>query len=380
MFSIMSITSCTIILLVSMKTISKVTTKFPASNFIEGSFGLFIFVNMKLWRKLLWPFVPFYYLGSLFIKKMYDWGIFKSTTYNFPLITVGNISTGGTGKSPFVIYLVNLLHTQKKTAVLSRGYGRKTKEFSFVKEDSHAVQVGDEPLQLKKKFPEITVAVDGDRRNGIEQLTKQPVKPELIILDDAFQHRKVKANFQILLTAHYNLYVNDYSLPAGNLREPISAAARANVIIVTKCPKDIPIETQNKIINKLKPLKHQTVYFTSINYNNFVYGYDTKIDLKTFLKNTFCLVTGIAEPKPLLVFLNTHGANYTHNNYPDHHVFSDTEIIAIAKNETILTTEKDFMRLQYEPNLKGKLFYLPIGISFINNELKFKEQFFEATI
>ena len=355
-----------------MKTIPKVTTKFTASNFIQGSFGLFIFVGMKLWRKLLWPFVPFYYVGSLFIKKMYDWGIFKSTTYNFPIITVGNISAGGTGKSPFVIYLVGLFFKQKKIAVLSRGYKRKTTGFHFTDVTSNATDVGDEPLQLKKKFPEITVAVDADRKNGISKLQTN-IQPNLIILDDAFQHRKVKAGFQIILTTYYNLYVNDYPLPAGDLREPKSAAKRANCVVVTKCPLNIASQEKQQILQKLKPQNFQKVYFTGIHYGDNVIGKTTELNLQEFLQKEFCLVTGIATPKPMLDYLKSKGARFTHKDFPDHHNFSFKEIDELADESLILTTEKDYMRLFSYKKLETKLFYLPIEIKFLGKEQEFKD-------
>lgn len=305
---------------------------------------------------------------------MYDWGIFKSTTYNFPIITVGNISAGGTGKSPFVGYLVSLLQKEKNIATLSRGYGRKTTGFQLVKTTSEAVNVGDEPLQLKQSYPNIEVAVDADRRNGISELSLLKVKPEVIILDDAFQHRKVKAGFQIVLTAYYNLYVNDYPLPVGDLREPISAAARAQVIMVTKCPANLSVEAQQEIERKLTPLLSQQVYFTTIIYSDFVFGHELKISLSAFLEEEFCLVTGIAEPKPLLEYLEKMKAEFSHSSYPDHHVFSDKEISQMTQCKKILTTQKDYMRLQNEESLKGKIFYLPIEIQFLNKEAVFKKQ------
>lgn len=307
---------------------------------------------------------------------MYDWQIFKSQAYDFPLVTVGNISAGGTGKSPFVGYLVSLLQKDNKLATLSRGYGRKTSGFQIVSRENAAIDVGDEPLQLKQNYPCIQVAVDADRCNGIQQLRESLVKPEIIILDDAFQHRKVQGGFQIVLTAYYNLYVDDYPLPVGDLREPISAAARANVIIVTKCPVGLSVESQKKITKRLKPLTNQKIYFTAITYDPFVYGNEAKKELTEYIKKSFCLVTGIAEPKPLLDYLNKQSATYTHLNYPDHHVFSINEINQIAEHEMILTTQKDYMRLQNEIALKGKLFYLPIGVQFLNHEAEFKEQLF----
>ena len=329
---------------------------------------------MKTWRKLLWPFVPFYYLGSLFVKKMYDWNFFKSTSYNFPVITVGNISAGGTGKSPFVAYLISLLK-EKQLATLSRGYGRTTKGFKIVKENSKAHEIGDEPLQLKLSYPYVNVVVDEDRRNGIEQL-KRINEPDVLILDDAFQHRKVKAGLQIILTAYYNLYSNDSSLPVGDLREPKSAAKRADVIIVTKCPGDLSKEDQLRTIKQLKPASAQKVYFTTIAYDSYVYSNETKVLLSEFLKEKFCLVTGIATPKPLLDFLQNESANFTHLNYPDHHIFSNEEINEMTKYDKVLTTQKDYMRLQHESTLFSKLFYLPIGVEFLNEEQSFKNCLF----
>ena len=244
----------------------------------------------------------------------------------------------------------------------------------MVNSTSETHSVGDEPLQLKQNYPSIQVAVDADRRNGIQQLMQVSEKPEIIILDDAFQHRKVQGGFQVLLTAYYNLYVNDYPLPAGDLREPISAATRAQVIVVTKCPVNLSVKAQQIITQKLKPLPNQQVYFTSIIYAKFVYGNNRKIVSTDFFKDEFCLVTGIAEPKPLIEYLTQKGCKFSHQNFPDHHVFLKKEIIGIATHKKILTTQKDYMRLQNEESLKGKLFYLPIEIQFLNNEADFKEQ------
>ncbi|WP_010522150.1 tetraacyldisaccharide 4'-kinase [Aquimarina agarivorans] len=329
---------------------------------------------MKFSRKLLWPLNPFYYWGALTIKKMYDWNIFKSQTYNFPLITVGNLSVGGTGKSPFVAYLIDILQNEKRIATLSRGYKRSTTGFQLANTNSTALEIGDEPLQFKTTYPNITVAVDAERRNGINQLRKLKPKPEVIILDDAFQHRKVTAGLQILLTTHYNLYPDDCMLPSGDLREPISAAARATIIVVTKCPLNLSDHLQQKIITKLNPLAHQSVYFTGIAYAETVHSNTSKLNLEKFTENTFCLVTGIANPTPLVNHLNELEATFVHLNFPDHHVFSDREIKKISSHQFILTTQKDFMRLKDIEILKEKLFYLPIKVKFLNNEAAFKQQ------
>ncbi len=332
---------------------------------------------MKFSRKFLWPLVPFYYLGSLTIKKLYDWGIYKSQSYDFPIICVGNLSVGGTGKSPFVSYLIELLQKDKQLATLSRGYKRSTKDFQLATANSTALEIGDEPLQFKVTHPKTIVAVDANRKNGINQLLTHKPAPEIIILDDAFQHRKVQAGFQILLTAYYNRYTNDCMLPAGDLREPISAAARATIIIVTKCPLDLSNSAQQKIKKQLRPLAHQKVYFTGITYAEDIYGTHTKIKLTHFLQDSFCLVTGIAEPAPLVSHLKNLDAKFTHLNFPDHHVFSQKELDKISTHKRVLTTQKDFMRLQHVTALKNKLFYLPISIQFLNTEEDFKQQVFD---
>ncbi len=332
---------------------------------------------MKFSRKFLWPLVPFYYLGSLTIKKLYDWGIYKSQSYDFPVICVGNLSVGGTGKSPFVSYLIDLLQKDRQLATLSRGYKRSTTGFHLATTTSTALEIGDEPLQFKVTHPKTIVAVDANRKNGIRQLRTQKPLPKIIILDDAFQHRKVRAGLQILLTAYYNRYTNDCMLPAGDLREPISAAARASIIIVTKCPLDLSNSAQQKIKKQLQPLAHQKVYFTGIAYAEDIYASHAKAKLTDFLKETFCLVTGIAEPAPLVTHLKNLEAEFRHLNYPDHHVFSKKELEKISTYQRILTTQKDFMRLQHVPALKNKLFYLPITIQFLNTEEDFKQQVYD---
>jgi len=326
---------------------------------------------MNWLRKLVFPLVPIYYLGALINKKLYDWNIKKSTTYNFPLITVGNLSVGGTGKSPMVSYLVNILGKNNQIATLSRGYKRKSKGFQLVTKNSTALEVGDEPLQFKLNYPEVTVAVDADRRNGIEQLLNQKKKPTVLVLDDAFQHRKVKAGLQIVLTAYNNLYINDCLLPTGDLREPISAAKRAHIVVVTKCPEHLNKDEMVKIETSLKLERFQKLFFTSIVYDSKVKNKSESIILEEYIKQNFVLVTGIANPKPLVDYLDTKAANFKHFSYPDHHNFTDKELLKLSKENRILTTEKDFMRLSAFPALAEKLYYLPITISFIENKTVF---------
>lgn len=318
---------------------------------------------MKLLRKLLFPFSIIYAAITALRNRLYDLGWLKSHSYNLPIICVGNLSTGGTGKSPMVEFLVNTLKQKYKVAVLSRGYKRKTIGFRKVLVTSTVSEVGDEPLQFKKKFPEVDVAVCEVRSNGIDKLK---TNADLIILDDAFQHRRVTPSLSILLTSYGDLYVDDYVLPTGNLREPRSGANRAEVLVVTKCPETLSISEMNKIERKLKPKKHQQVYFSKIVYSKEIKG-KSKTESLNFLQNIkFTLVTGIANPNPLISFLENHNLNFSHKSFPDHHDFSSTEIDNLDQEGVILTTEKDYMRLQ--PYIKkAELYYLPITISFLND-------------
>lgn len=332
---------------------------------------------MNLLRKLLLPLVPLYYLGSLLNKKLYDWNVKKGKTYNFPLITIGNLSVGGTGKSPMVAYIVDLLQNKYSVATLSRGYKRKSKGFQLVNLTSTALDVGDEPLQLKLNYPNITVAVDANRANGIENLFQYNPNIQTIVLDDAFQHRKVVADMQILLTSYYDLYANDMLLPTGNLREPKSAAKRASIIIVTKCPCNLNAEKMKAIKAVLQPTAVQKVFFSYIKYATKVKGGNQEEALEEYLKKPFVLVTGIANPKPLVEYLKKKKAKFTHKSFLDHHNFSEKEIIALSQNQRILTTEKDFMRLSPYKSLQNKLRYLPIKSSFVTEEYGFNDLIFK---
>ena len=233
---------------------------------------------MNLLRNIAFPFVPVYYTITALRNKLYDLGIKKPVSYNFPIICIGNLSVGGTGKTPMVEYLISLLKGEYKVATLSRGYKRKTEGFQLADEIATAETLGDEPFQFYNKFGnEILVAVDADRNNGIEKLRNLKKSPDVILLDDAFQHRKVKAGFNILLTTYKKPYSQDYVLPTGNLREPKSGAKRANIIVVTKCPENISEADKLKIIKSLNPEKHQHVFFSAIQYANNVISSESSI-------------------------------------------------------------------------------------------------------
>jgi len=322
---------------------------------------------MNFVRKILFPIVPIYYLVTWIRNGFYEIGFFKSKSYSFPIICVGNLSTGGTGKTPMIEYLIRLLKDKYKIATLSRGYKRNTKGFYIADEKSSAAKIGDEPFQFHQKFNDIIVSVDANRQNGIEELKQLQHVPEIILLDDAFQHRKVKAGLNILLTAFDKLYVDDFVLPTGNLREPKIGAKRAQIIVVTKCPDDLDESNRNEIITKLKPLATQNVFFSTIKYSETVYGNQLSEPLINLLKERFTLVTGIANPKPLLNFLNSRGYNFEHLNFKDHHSFTESELKLLNTKPLILTTEKDYMRLK-DNIAKERLFYLPIEMQIFSNE------------
>ncbi len=317
-------------------------------------------------RKILFPIVPIYYIVTWLRNKMYDLGIKKSKSYDFPVIAVGNLSVGGTGKSPMVEYLIKLLKDKVRLATLSRGYKRETEGFQLVSLSSTVKEVGDEPLQFKTKFNDVIVGVDGDRRNGIANLRSIPSKPEVIVLDDAYQHRKVKAGFYILLTAYYDLYSNDIVLPTGNLREPRKGADRADVIVVTKCPKDISSVKMEEIAEKLDIKSEQSLFFATIDYGDQIIGVSETKSIDWLRDTPFTLVTGIANPTPLLEYYTSLGLTYNHIGFPDHHNFTNKELKELGGHEIIVTTEKDYVRLAAD--LSGKnLWYQPIEMKFLGD-------------
>lgn len=326
---------------------------------------------MKLLRYITFPIVPIYFLVTWLRNKLYDKGIKKSKSYNFPLICVGNLSAGGTGKTPMVEYLIKLLKDDYRVASLSRGYGRKTEGFQLGSGISTAETLGDEPYQFYNKFSkDIDVAVDGDRQNGIAKLRNLTSTPDVIILDDAFQHRKVKAGFNILLTTYSNLYFKDWVLPTGNLREPRQGAKRAQIIVVTKCPADLKETERQAIINGINPENDQHVFFSTISYAKEVLSENDCIALNKVPK--FTLVTGIANAKPLVSHLKEQGLNFNHLEYKDHYHFTESDAKELEENDLIITTEKDYMRLLAYEKLKKKLYYLPIEIA-IDNAMAFDE-------
>ncbi|MGB6152686.1 MAG: tetraacyldisaccharide 4'-kinase [Pricia sp.] len=318
---------------------------------------------MSLLRKILYPFSLIYALVVYTRNYLYDIGIFESKTFKTPTICIGNLSVGGTGKTPMAELLISLLKDDHKVALLSRGYRRKSKGLVLADDTSSAVSLGDEPYQIFSKFPKVAVAVDADRRNGIEKL-QNLVSPDVILLDDAFQHRKVDYGLSILLTAYGNLYCNDHYLPTGSLRDSKREAKRADLIVVTKCPQTLAREAQQLIIDQLKPQPHQQVLFSSLAYGPKVKGADLDFPLDDFKDKKLTLVTGIANPEPLVHYLKEKGLIFEHLRFKDHHAFSEKELSQLRQYENLLTTEKDYVRL------KGKIervCYLPIKHRFLGD-------------
>jgi len=331
---------------------------------------------MKL-RWFLYPFSLLYGLVVAIRNWCYDGGILKSRKFKIPVISVGNLDVGGAGKSPMTEYLVRLLKDHYKLATLSRGYGRKTKGFLTVTADSTAEQVGDEPLQFKHKFPDITVVVCEKRVEGIKELTHTH---NLVLMDDAYQHRAVKPGLSVLLFDYNRINEPHLLLPAGNLREPFSGRWRADIIVVSKCPEQLSVEVQNQIIQRIDPMPYQSLFFTSIVYlplqdlggnkSNVVLDNDTMV----------FLLTGIANSRPLVQYIKKYTSKLAHHNYPDHHRFSlknisklaDEFAACTAQKKVILTTEKDAKRLvEHEllPFIQSlPVLVIPIGIRFLNNE------------
>jgi tetraacyldisaccharide 4'-kinase len=347
-------------------------------------------------NKTLLPLSWLYGLGVWLRNKLFDWGIFPGEEFSVPIISVGNISVGGTGKTPHTEYLIRLLSPKFRVAVLSRGYKRKTSGFILADEKSDSSTIGDEPCQMYRKFPNILVAVDGNRRRGISRLLALPKdeKPDIILLDDAFQHRCVKPSLSILLTDSNRLMYEDELLPSGRLREPAKNKSRAEIIVVTKCPKDIkPIDY--RIIGKnLDLYPYQSLFFTSFLYGNMIPVFggahsktSTSLDDLKLHKTKVLLLAGIASPQGFIKEVEKYATTVETLIYPDHHAFSSEDLTDIkqrydsisGENKIIITTEKDAVRLMdysgLNENLKKALYYLPIEIVFNQEqEYMFKQK------
>jgi tetraacyldisaccharide 4'-kinase len=331
-------------------------------------------------RIILFPFALLYGLVICIRNFLFNLRILPVESYKIPVISVGNLTVGGTGKTPLVEYLIRLLEDTYKVATLSRGYGRSSKGFLIANVLLHtAADVGDEALQYAKKFKKITVSVCENRRNGISLLSKLPNPPEVILMDDAFQHRYVKPGFSILLTDYFNLYTHDYLLPSGKLREPRSSARRADVIIVTKTDKIYSPITERTLIEDIKPRQHQKLFLSFITYDSLIGLNGEKLTLIKKYFTSILLFAGIANPYPLEAYLRDFAADFRSLIYRDHYQYTPEDLDHIREvyrsmmgvKKVIITTEKDFMRIdtpEFRKLFSGlPVYYIPIRVDFHRN-------------
>ena len=307
---------------------------------------------------ILIPLTWLYGLGVGIRNKLFDCGMLKSQSFPIPVIDVGNLTIGGTGKTPHTEYLIRLLRKEYRVAILSRGYKRKSKGFVLATPDTPMPQIGDESYQMKQKFPDIIVAVDADRCHGISQLLTLADKPEVIILDDAFQHRYVKPGLNICLMDYNRPIYNDRMLPAGRLREPQSSIQRADIVIVTKCPSAITQAEKDSIKHNLHLATTQQLYFST-----FIYPESIACDIS----DNPLLVTGIASPQQMITDLHKVIPQFEVMSFADHHNFTDKDIADIrkrAEGRTILTTEKDATRLPKLDNMK----VIPVEVEILGDK------------
>lgn len=339
--------------------------------------------DRKKFALVLWP-LSLAYRAIVGVRNfLYDTQFFTSESFSIPVISVGNISVGGTGKTPHIEYLVRLLQPKLNLAVLSRGYKRKSKGFKIASIDSNVQDIGDEPLQIKQKYPEVTVAVDRKRTNGIRQLQQygkaEEAPIEVVLLDDAFQHRSVAAGLSVLLIDYNNPIDEDYLLPLGNLREPEFSKHRANLIVISKCPETLKPIDCSILSKRFKVFPHQTLFFTTMRYGNPVAVFPDSVSVEPVLGGAMVLlVTGIARPEKLLEHVNQITDSTDLVAFPDHHFFDEKDVSRIlsrfepVKNAGgfVLTTEKDAIRFRdidkfLPDSFKSCLFYIPIEVEFL---------------
>lgn len=304
--------------------------------------------------------------------RLYDLNLFKSKSFDFPVIVIGNLAVGGTGKSPMVEHILRIVNPLCRITVLSRGYGRSTKGFRYVQTNDSARTVGDEPLQIKRKFQQNTVVVCEDRVSAIENIKADT---DAVLLDDAFQHRKLKPSFSILLFEYSSLLKPILPLPTGHFRDRLSESKRAHIIVVTKCPKEIDGTVKRKIITRLKAYSSAPVFFSRIAYQSLVNPLGEKINISSFSSKNIVLLSGIANPTPLYDYLSDKVKSIVPVKFPDHHEFStkdlahvETTFKSMEADKAIITTEKDFQRLPdyFIENLP--IYYIPIKQDILFNQ------------
>ena len=334
------------------------------------------------------PISLLYHIALKIRHKLYDWRILKKTRFEKPVICVGNLCLGGSGKTPTVEYLINILRDKYKVATLSRGYGRKTKGLQLADNHSTYETIGDEPLQYFLKFPGILVAVDEDRVDGTSKLLSFPHRAEVVLLDDAFQHRPIIAGLSILLTEYQHLYCDDFLFPAGTLRDIKSAAKRAQIIVVSKSPKTLDEAEKQQIIRKLKPTKEQKVFFSYLEYAPLLPLNEKAKSVSGQSADSVLAFCGIAKPKPFVEELKKQHKTVDFLHFADHHAYNKDDLDSVLQRfgqldgnqKIIVTTEKDAARLANSPYFcrfeTAPLFALPVGVRF-HEEEKFNEEILE---
>ena len=325
---------------------------------------------MSVIRFLVFPLSIIFKFVTDIRNKLYDCNFLKSEKINVPVISVGNLSTGGTGKTPMVDFIIYNLKRDYNISVLSRGYNRKSKGFIEIKNSDNPSLVGDEPFLIKSNHSEVPVFACEDRVEGAKKIISEN-NTNLILLDDAFQHRKISRNLDIVLTDYNNLFYKDYLLPYGNLRESRNNINRADVIIVTKCPLDFNKADAIKIKNQINPKKTQSLFFSQIKYSEILFGFK-EVSFKSITNSKLTLVTGIANSQPLKEYLKKNNVNFDHFDYPDHYNYSRKDvnkILATTKNNIMLTTKKDYCKLsQFKID---NLLYIDIKVEFLDGKQEF---------
>lgn len=352
------------------------------SYFIDRKIGYFYIDMVRTWllRIFLSPFAILYGLGVFIRNQLYRLGLLKSVEFNIPVISIGNITIGGTGKSPHIEYLINLLKEHIQVATLSRGYGRKTKGYLVVAPNMSAEQAGDEPLQFKRKFPDIPVVVSESRTFGVIQMIQQFSSLQCILLDDAFQHLSVKPGLNLLLTAYDFPFHKDFLLPVGRLREWPAAASRADAIIVTKCPADWNTSKRENMTRQLKVHPDQEVFFSRFRYGHPYSFFNPAHRIHLGKKRDVVVLSAIANTDYLMDYLERFDNTYHSLSFTDHHLFTVDEISQMSqlfdqlKNDQkfVLTTEKDAVRLephrQFLYEKKIPVFVLPVQVEFLDQD------------
>ena len=330
---------------------------------------------MSLLRKLLFPLSLLFKFIQEVRNLLYDLNIIANTKFNIPTISVGNLSMGGTGKTPMVEYLLSNLLIKYKIGILSRGYKRKSNGFLKLNEYSDISVVGDEPFIIQKTFPDSNVYVCEDRVTGIKNILKND-ELDFIILDDAFQHRKLKTTLNIMLSSFSKPFYNDYIFPVGDLRESRLSYKRANIIIITKCPANLSQNEMNDIKLKINPLEDQKIFFTTISYKDILFG-NKSVNINSIINKEILLVTGIAETDSIIRYLNSRSIKFKHLEYSDHHHYSNNDInniLKLSRNSLVLTTKKDYYKLKDNIN---NLLYLDIETRFLKNEDQFLKEVYK---